>query len=147
MYIKFEGNLEKVGSYWAVSVPTLDVYSQGKSKKDALSMIQEAIELLVDQPHFSVTLTPLSQGHFVVHATKSEHDRYLMALMLKNQRAKYGLSLTQVAERLGISKNAYAQYEHARAIPSIAKVEEFVHAMSNHHVHVVLGVVGEALAA
>lgn len=72
--------------------------------------------------------------------------RYLIALMLKNQRAKYGLSIAQVADRLGISKNAYAQYEQARAIPSIAKVEEFIHAMSNQ-VHVVLDVLDEAMVA
>ena len=66
--------------------------------------------------------------------------------MLKNQRAKYGLSLQEVADRLGVSKNAYAQYEQARAVPSITKVEEFIHAMSDR-VHVVLDVLDEAKVA
>ncbi|OGQ06591.1 MAG: hypothetical protein A3G32_01710 [Deltaproteobacteria bacterium RIFCSPLOWO2_12_FULL_40_28] len=145
MCIKFEGKLFKEGKYWPVCVPTLDVYTQGKSKKDALAMMKEAIELLVDRKGFSVLVNLLPGNTFILRTKQPDDDRYLIALMLKNQRAKYGLSLQKVADRLGVSKHAYAQYEQARAIPSITKVEEFIHAMS-HHVHVVLDLVDEAVA-
>ena len=143
MCVKFEGKLSKEGKYWAVWVPALDVYTQGKSKKDALVMIEEAVELLVDRKRFEVSASPLPENQFVLRAKNSDNDKYLIALMLKNQRAKYGLSLQEVSDRLGVSKNAYAQYEQARAIPSITKMEEFIYAMSRR-VHVVLDVRDEA---
>lgn len=146
MCVKFEGKLLREGRYWAVCVPALDVYTQGKSKKDGLAMIKEAVKLLVDRKGFAVSVNPLPDNQFVLRAKKTDDDKYLLALMLKNQRAKYGLSLQEVADRLGVSKNAYAQYEQARAVPSITKVEEFIYAMS-HRVHVVLDVLDEARVA
>ena len=146
MCVKFEGKLLKERKYWAVCVPALDVYTQGKSKKDALVMIKEAVKLMVDRKRFAVAVNSLPENQFVLRAKKADDDKYLIALMLKNQRAKYGLSLQEVANRLGVSKNAYAQYEQARAIPSITKVEEFIYAMS-HNVHVVLDVLDEARVA
>ncbi|MBI1909150.1 MAG: type II toxin-antitoxin system HicB family antitoxin [Deltaproteobacteria bacterium] len=146
MCVKFEGKLLKEGKYWAVCVPALDVYTQGKSKKDALAMIREAVELLVDRKKIAVTVNPLPDNQFVLRAKEADDDKYLIALMLKNQRAKHGLSLQEVADRLGVSKNAYAQYEQTRAVPSITKMEEFIHAMS-HNVHVVLDVLDEARVA
>jgi len=146
MCIKFEGGLLKKGRFWAVCVPALDIYTQGKSVKDALVMIKDAVKLLVDRKGFFVNVHLLPNNRFVLRAKKPDDDKYMIALMLKNQRAKYGLSLQEVADRLGVSKNAYAQYEQARAIPSLAKVEEFIHAMS-HHLHVVLDLLDEARVA
>ena len=146
MCVKFEGKLLRDGRYWAVHVPALDVYTQGKSKKDALAMIKEAVELMVDRKGFFVRLNPLPENQFLLRAKEADDDKYLIALMLKNQRAKYGLSLQDIADRLGVSKNAYAQYEQARAVPSITKVEEFIHAMSRN-VHVVLDILDEARVA
>jgi predicted transcriptional regulator len=144
--VKFEGKLLKEIKYWAGYVSALDVYTQGKSKKDALAKVQEAVELLVNRNGFAVNIHPLPNNQFVLRTKRTEDDKYLISLMLKNQRAKYGLSLQEVANRLGVSKNAYAQYEQARAVPSITKVEEFIHAMS-HQVHVVLDVLDEARVA
>ncbi|MDO8494412.1 MAG: type II toxin-antitoxin system HicB family antitoxin [Deltaproteobacteria bacterium] len=146
MCLKLEGNLSKEGKWWAVCIPALRVYTQGKSKKDALFMAKDAVELLIDRAGFTAEARLLSNNQFVLWAAKSKNDRYLVALLLKKQRAKYGLSLQQVADRLGVSVNAYAQYEQARAVPSIAKIEEFIHAM-NDRAHVVLDVLDEAEAA
>lgn len=146
MCVKFEGKMFKDGRYWPVMVPALDISTQGTSKKDALAMIQEAVELSVGRKGFAVTVDPMPENTFVLHAKNADDDRYLIALMLKNHRAKYGLSLNDVAKRLGLSKNAYAQYEQARAVPSLTKVEEFIHAMSKR-VHVVLDLIEAAPAA
>ncbi|OGQ23239.1 MAG: hypothetical protein A3I05_04060 [Deltaproteobacteria bacterium RIFCSPLOWO2_02_FULL_44_10] len=145
MCVKFEGKVWKKGKYWAVSVPVLEVSTQGKSKKDALAMIQEAVELMVDHKGFAVHVNPLQKNQFILRSKNDGGDKYLLALMLKNQRAKYGLSLQEVADRLGVTKNAYAQYEQARAVPSITKVEEFISSMSRH-VHVVLDLLDEEAA-
>lgn len=115
-----------------MEVPALDVMTQGKSKKDAYFMIKDAVELLIDHKGFEVDVTPLSGNKFLLRAKKADDDKHLIAFLLKQQRAKYGLSTAEVAERLGITKHAYAQYEQARSLPSLTKIEEFIYAMSKH---------------
>lgn len=146
MCVKFEGRVLKEGRYWPVEVPALGIMTQGKSRRDACAMIKEAIELHVDRPGFKVEIVPSTGARFVVKAQGTANDKYLIALLLKQQRAKHGLSTAEVAKRLGITKHAYAQYEQARSLPSLTKVEEFIHAMSKR-AHFVLTVFEESEAA
>lgn len=146
MCIKFEGSVFKSGKYWPISVPALGVYTQGLSKKDALFMLKDALELAIYEPGFTVRVTLFSKNRVIVQTERAEDDRHLIALLLKNQRAEHGLSIQEVADRLGVSKHAYAQYEQARATPSLSKIEEFISAM-NKRVHVVLELVDENKAA
>lgn len=146
MCVKFEGKVSKGKKYWPIWVPAICVYTQGRSKKDAYFMIKDAVELTVNRPGFEVVVVPLPKNRFILRAKNSAHDKYLVAMLLRYQRANYGLSIGEVAKRLGITKHAYAQYEQARAMPSITKVEEFIHAMSEH-AHVVLDVIDDSRAA
>jgi DNA-binding XRE family transcriptional regulator/predicted RNase H-like HicB family nuclease len=146
MCVKFEGNVSKGVKYWPVEAPSLYIFTQGKSKRDALFMIKEAIELCVNVVGFEVEIVPLKNDKFIVMAKKNADDKYLVALMLKQQRAKFGLSTSEVAKRLKITKHAYAQYEQARSLPSLTKIEEFIHAMSKT-THVVVNVFDEPKAA
>ena len=50
--MKIEGKIKKSGKWWAVEVPLLLVFTQGKTKKSALLMIKEAIEELIDVKGF-----------------------------------------------------------------------------------------------
>lgn len=139
MGVKFEGVLSHEGKWWAVGVPALDVWTQGKNRADAYVMIKEAVELSMDRP-VEVEVLPMEGCRFVLRAKDSRNDRYLMAMMLKNHRAKSGLSLAQVADRLNVTRGTYAQYEQARSLPSVAKVEAYISAMSISE-HVVLNIV------
>jgi DNA-binding XRE family transcriptional regulator/predicted RNase H-like HicB family nuclease len=146
MCIKLEGNLLRDGRYWCVSLSVLGIHTQGRSKKDAYFMIKDAVELTIDRPGFEIVVVPLPNNRFILYAKNSAHDKYLIAHLLRYQRARYGLSIADLAKRLGITKHAYAQYEQARAMPSITKVEEFIHAMSEH-AHVVLDIIDDSRAA
>lgn len=146
MCIKFEGKTFKHGKFWPISIPALGVYTQGLSKKDALFMLKDALELIVYRKGFSVRVGLLPGNRVIVQTERAEDDKHLIALLLKNQRAEHGLSIQEVANRLGVSKHAYAQYEQARATPGLSKIEEFISAM-NKHVHVVLELVDESKAA
>lgn len=144
--IKFEGHLFKKGKYWPIFVPALDLHTQGKSKRDAMAMLKEVAELSVDREGFSVSVTLLDDDRVVLRTKRGDDDKHLVALMLKNQRAKYGLTIQEVANRLGVSKHAYAQYEQARAIPSITKIVEFINAMNNE-AHITIDLMIEKKAA
>ena len=100
-------------------------------------MIKEAVEMLVDRKGFQVEVVPIKNDKFILRAKKSDDDVYLTALLLKQQRAKYGLSLNDLANRLGITKHAYAQYEQARSLPSLTRIQDFLTAMSKDAVFAV----------
>ena len=121
MCVKFEGQVWKEGNYWPVEVTALDISTQGKSKKDAYSMMKEAIELHVDRSGFKVEIVPTSGKTFVVKARGSDNDKYLIALLLKQQRARHGLSTAEVAKRLGITAQSLCDLEKGRRIPSIER--------------------------
>ena len=55
----------------------------------------------------------------------------LTALLLQRQRMKQGLTLSEVAKRLGAkSINSYARYEQGRSVPSIDKFYQLLSALS-----------------
>jgi len=139
MGVKFEGVLSREGKWYAVGVPALEVWSQGKNRADAFRMIREAVELSMERS-IEVEVLPMAGNRFVLRAKDSQNDRYLVAMMLKNHRAKSGLSLSQVADRLKIARSTYAQYEQARSLPSVGKIETYISAMGGCD-HVVLDVV------
>jgi len=120
--MKFPGRVLKTGKFWAVEVPILRVTTQGKSKTDALAMIADAVEVLVNRPGFFVTVFPGPGNEFEIG---SSDDAALTSLLLRRARAGAGLSLAQVAVRLGEkSVNGYARYEQGRSIPSIKKLSQ-----------------------
>ena len=126
--MRFAGRVFKVGRQWAVEVPLLDVVSQGRTKKDAIEMIGDAIEALANKPGFHVDLFPGSGDYFEVG---SADQSTLTALLLRRARQQSGLSLAQVAKRLGsTSVNAYARYEQGRSTPSVQKLTELFGAVS-----------------
>jgi predicted RNase H-like HicB family nuclease/DNA-binding XRE family transcriptional regulator len=124
----FNGKVWKDGKLWLVEIPALDVMTQGHSKKDALFMIKDAIEELVDEKSFHVKVVPAEKkSEFIIYANNVAP---LVALMLKRQRVKNGLSLADMQERLHAkSRNTYAQYEQGRCAPTVQKLVEFLSAM------------------
>ena len=128
--MRFEGRVFRVGKHWAVEVPILDVVSQGRTKGEALEMIADAVESLINRPGFKLEVFPGTGEHFEV---SSEDQATLTAFLLRRARQRAGLSLAQVAERLGATSiNAYARYEQGRSIPTVQKLSELFAAVMPH---------------
>ena len=126
--MRFAGRVFKVGKLWAVEIPVLDVTTQGKTCGDALAMISDAVEALVDRPGFTVDVYPGPTGEFEIGASD---EAALTALLLRRARLRAGLSLSQVAARLGEkSINGYARYEQGRSVPSVEKLSKLYAAVS-----------------
>jgi len=120
--MRFAGRVFKCGSQWAVEVPILDVVTQGRSKRDAYEMIADAVESLVGRKGFAIKVFPGAGEEFEIGATD---EAALTALLLRRARARSGLSLAEVAARLGAkSINGYARYEQGRSIPSVRKLSQ-----------------------
>ena len=125
--MRFEGRVFKSGQYWAIEVPILSVVTQGQTKKEAFEMIADAIEFLVNKPAFEVRVFPGKGEYFEVGASD---EATLTAFLLRRERTKSGLTLAEVARRLGSkSLNTYARYEQGRSVPTVPKLSELLSAL------------------
>ena len=126
--MRFSGRVFKSGKYWAVEVPILDVVTQGETKIEAYEMIADAIEILVNKNGFEIDVFPGKGDYFEI---SSSDVPALTAFLLKRQRSKQGLTLSDVAQRLGAkSLNAYARYEQGRSVPTVEKFSQLLAALS-----------------
>jgi hypothetical protein len=82
----FEGTIWKEGKHWLVEAPLLDVVTQGKTRANALGMLEDAIELLADQTAFAVTVSMHGGGI----AVSSPDTARPVALALRRQRLNTG---------------------------------------------------------
>jgi predicted RNase H-like HicB family nuclease len=119
------------GKFWLAEVPALDAMTQGKSRAEALRMLKSLVAEMVDKPGIEVKI--LEDGGKFVLVDTNEHAAVL-AVILKRQRIKRGLTVRQVAKRLGSkSPNAYAAYESGAREPSVSKLEELLSVVDPEH--------------
>jgi len=134
--MRFRGRVFKKGRYWAIEIPILDIVTQGKTKKDAYVMIADAVVSLVDRKGFRVRVFKTEGNEFEIGASD---QGALTALLLRRARLKAGLSLEQVAARLGSkSLNSYARYEQGRSVPSVEKLTQLFSAVAKNREFVIM---------
>jgi len=126
--MRFEGNLVRDGRFWLAEISLLDAATQGRTRAEALTMIADWLETMVNQPHFKAEVHPRGKFEFEV----SGNDAAAMtALLLRRRREASGASLRDVATRLGASsRNAYARYERGEAVPTVEKLDALLKATS-----------------
>jgi len=126
--MRLSGRVLKSGRFWAIEVPILGVVTQGRTKKEAFLMVADAIEALADRKDFRVEVFPGRGQGFEIGAND---EAVLLAFLLKRLRLKKGLSLSDVAGKLGIkSTNAYARYEQGVSVPTVEKLTQLLSAVS-----------------
>lgn len=126
--MRFEGKLTRDGRFWLAEIPLLDAMTQGRTRKEALEMIGDWLETMVNKRGFRADVHPQGGGEFEV----SGNDAAAMtALLLRRLREASGTSLSEMASRLGAaSRNAYARYERGEAVPTLEKLDALVKAAS-----------------
>jgi len=125
--MRFSGKVYKDDKFWLVEVPMLDVMTQGRTRNEALAMVEDLLESLVARPGFSVTTRCKNEDLEV----SSSDPHALICLFLRRQRERSGLTLSEVAEKLGAkSRNAYARYEQGTSMPSLDKLTELYQAVA-----------------
>ncbi len=127
--MRFEGRIWKDGKHWLVEIPVLNAMTQGRTKKEAFDMAADLVETLVNVKGFTVQVHPFQGDNFEL---SSNNPRLMLALMLKRQRQRHGLSLAQVARKLkASSRNSYARYEQGLSMPTVEKLAELLSAVSD----------------
>ena len=126
--MRFEGRVKKEGRFWRVEIPAFDAVTQGRTKREAYAMAEDLIETMAHTRGFKVTAFPSAGEIFEIEANRIG---ILVALLLRRQRERQGLTLNEAAERLGQrSRNAYARYEQGKAMPSVEKLEQLLRAIA-----------------
>ena len=100
--MRLAGKIFKDGKFWVIEVPVLGVVTQGRTRKEAYEMIADAIESLANQKDFKIDVYSGKGDYFEIG---SADVAGLIAFLLKRQRTKHGLTLGEVAERLGAKSN------------------------------------------
>jgi len=117
MSMKFyiEGKLEKVKKYWAISVPFLEIYTQGTSEKNALEMAKEAIELIAQKKGFAVSVEKSGDGIITVSAND---EAFLAGLLIRRWRGANHIDRKSIVKALHMASiNSLARYEQGKAMP------------------------------
>lgn len=126
--MRLSGRIWKDGKFWLAEVPMLDAMTQGHSEREALRMIADLVETMADRKGLKIAVFPGARGIFEIG---SKDAAALVAVMLRQQREKHGVSLAEVARRLGArSKTAYARYEQGRSVPTVEKLFELLAAVA-----------------
>ena len=126
--MRFEGRLTRDGRWWLAEVPLIDAMTQGRTRKEALAMIADWLETMVDRKGFEAQVYPLSSTTFEIAGSDTAA---MTALLLRRRREASGTSLRDMATRLGSSsRNAYARYERGDAVPTIEKLDALLKATS-----------------
>jgi len=54
--MRLEGKLTRDGRFWLAEIPLLDAMTQGRTRKEALEMIGDWLETMINHPGFSATV-------------------------------------------------------------------------------------------
>ena len=126
--MRFEGNLVRDGKFWLAEIPLLDAATQGRTRAEALTMIADWLETMVNRPDFKAEVHPRGKVEFEVSGSDAAA---MTALLLRRRREASGASLRDVATRLGASsRNAYARYERGESVPTMDKLDALLKATS-----------------
>jgi hypothetical protein len=129
--MRFEGKLSHEGRFWLAEIPLLGGMTQGRTRKEALEMIADWMETMVNRPGFRARVYPRGKNEFEISGTNAAA---MTALLLRRRRGAAGASLRDVASRLrASSRNAYARYERGEAVPSLEKLDALLKAAAPGH--------------
>lgn len=99
--MELEGKLWKSGKFWLIEVPAIDVMTQGYSRDEALEMIADAIEGLVDcyfpnqSKGFHVTVQEYKKG---IIGVSTSNNSLMLAFSLRRQREVSNSTVREVSE-------------------------------------------------
>ena len=121
------------GPWWSASAEAIGAFTQGRSRRGAMSMLKDLVQTIVDQPGFRAKICDAGTSANGVTSVfvESNDPEALAARVLRYQREVHGLSLTDVSKILGVSsRNAYARYERGKTAPTIGKYDQLLKAVA-----------------
>jgi DNA-binding XRE family transcriptional regulator len=125
------GTITKRKAAWIASCEAIGAITQAGTLETAIASLADAVEVLVDKKGFRAKVSDVGgdRGERTVLIDATE-PAVLCAAVLRYQRGRSKLSLADVAERLGKSRNTYATYERGEREPSLSQFRELLAAVA-----------------
>src|SRR5215813_8876975 len=125
------GTITKRKAAWIATCDAIGAITQAGTLESAIASLADAVEILVDKKGFRAKVSEVGgdRGERTV-LIDSTAPAMLCAAVLRYQRGRSKLSLTDVAERLGKSRNTYATYERGEREPSLSQFRELLAAVA-----------------
>ena len=125
----YKGKIYKDGKFWLVEVPELDLLTQGHTKKEAYVMLNDWLKTAIGED-FKSDIAKHVNNTFLLEGRDDASKKSLIALMLKRQRERAGLTLEDMRQLLSAkSRNTYARYEQGKFVPNILMLDKIFHVM------------------
>lgn len=122
--MQMRGKVWKDGKFWVIDLPVIGRSTQGFSKKEALYMITDLVKTMLDDPDYEVEAMAEGKDGFVLTV---KDPMPLFAFLIKELRAMNGISIAEMARRLGgSSRNNVAQYETGKHEPGLRKFQDML---------------------
>lgn len=132
--MELEGKIWKHKKHWLVEVSSLNIMTQGKTRKEALFMIKDAIMEYIkyyfeaEIERFELEVNDYKRS---VIGITANNNKLLLALSLRKLREKNGTTIREASQRLGSRfPNSYAQYERGKTRISLDQYERLLQAAS-----------------
>jgi len=103
--VRFSGRVYKEGKWWLAEIPVLEAMTQGRSRKEALEMVSDMMESMINKKGFKVEVLLGAKNEFEVG---SKDIKPLIRLLLQRKRQTSGLSLS-VCLGIGSSQSPSVQ--------------------------------------
>lgn len=125
------GTITKRKGAWIASCEAIGAITQAGTLESAIASLVDAIEIIVDKKGFHANVSDVGgeRGERTVLIDSSEPAK-LCAAVLRHQRSRSKLSLADVADRLGKSRNVYSTYERGDREPSLRQFRELLAAVA-----------------
>jgi predicted RNase H-like HicB family nuclease len=115
--MQLRGRVFKVGKFWAVECLTLGAHTQGTSKKDALEMMKDWVQSMLDRPDFEFDISPAGGNEFVM---SFPDPKPVLGLMINQLRNQAEIPIRDLAKKIGKkSQTSVAQYLNGKHVPGI----------------------------
>lgn len=127
--MKLLGNYYKDGNFWISEIPFISLMDQGKTKASSLKMIKSAIEELMKESKLKCEIVDIGSGRFVL---SSKDVKLLTCFVLKRIREAQGLSMREVATKLGLkSHTEYARHESGLTAMTVETFNRYIEALTD----------------
>ncbi len=125
--MRIQGKLTRSGSWWAVEIPLLLLFTQGKTKKEAYEMAKDAVESLINEAELGIEVIPSDENGFFIEMSESKQ---VLSAALKQNRMASGKTIREIVKILGQSSpTAYKRYELGKVEMSLQKFYELMSAI------------------
>ena len=83
--MRFEGTITRDGRFWLAEIPVLDAMTQGRTRKEALEMIADWLEIMVNRSNFEAEVHTRSRGEFEISGSDAAAMTAILVALVTEQ--------------------------------------------------------------